>query len=93
MEALLLVALVFVLVLSGITTAAYWLDKRAALKARRRIPETTLHLLSLLGGSPGATFSQQFFRHKRRKRRFMLTHWAIVLMQLATLGWVIWLAN
>ena len=43
-----------------------------------RTPESTLHLLELLGGWPGGLVAQQVFRHKTRKFSYQLTFWCIV---------------
>jgi uncharacterized membrane protein YsdA (DUF1294 family) len=54
------------LIASTITFLAYGFDKSAAMNDRRRTPESTLHLLSLVGGWPGALVAQQMFHHKSR---------------------------
>lgn len=63
----------FVYLISGaVAAAAYAADKWAAEHGRRRVAERTLHLLGLVGGWPGAALARWAFRHKTRKRRFVL---------------------
>jgi uncharacterized membrane protein YsdA (DUF1294 family) len=50
-----------------------------------RIPEATLHVAALLGGSPGAVVGQLLFRHKTRKRSFRIVFIAIVLLQIVVI--------
>ena len=70
------------------TFLAYGWDKRSSIRQRRRTPERTLHLMELCGGWPGAWAGQQVFRHKRRKREFMLVFWATVALHaLLWAGW------
>lgn len=76
------------LVMSVATFAIFAADKRAAVRRRRRVPERTLHALSLLCGWPGALAAMQAVRHKRRKRRFVAVTWTIVAAHLA--GWLWW---
>jgi uncharacterized membrane protein YsdA (DUF1294 family) len=59
----------------------YGYDKRQAIIGGIRIPEVTLHLVALLGGSPGAWLGQELFRHKTRKRGFRLVLAATFLLQ------------
>ena len=72
-------------VASALTYFAYLADKSAALRGRRRTPETTLHAMALLGGWPGAAFAQQHFQHKRSKAAFVETFRAIVAANLILL--------
>jgi uncharacterized membrane protein YsdA (DUF1294 family)/cold shock CspA family protein len=82
------VVLPFIYVLvSGITFIVYGFDKSAAMNSRRRTPESTLHLLSVLGGWPGALVAQQMFRHKSRKLEFQIVFWLTVLLNCGVLGW------
>src|SRR3546814_16638625 len=61
--------------LSFLSYLMYWLDKEAAQGGARRIPESTLHLVDLLGGWPGALIAQQQFRHKTVKASFRFAFW------------------
>ena len=71
-----------VLLVSPVSFGMFWLDKRAAEKSARRVPEKVLHLSSLLGGWPGAVIAQQLLRHKSAKQSFRLTLLAIVLVHM-----------
>jgi uncharacterized membrane protein YsdA (DUF1294 family)/cold shock CspA family protein len=65
-------ALVLYLAMSSITYFFYYFDKSAAQKGEWRTQESTLHLLALFGGWPGALVAQQRLRHKSIKRSFRL---------------------
>lgn len=67
----------------------YWRDKRAAKNNRWRTPESTLHLLSLLGGWPGALVAQRVLRHKSSKRPFRIVFWGTVMLNCAALVWLL----
>ena len=75
------------LLVSCIAFYLYGRDKSAAQKGRWRTPESTLHLVDVLGGWPGALLAQQFFHHKSRKTSFQLVFWLTVLVNCAMLGW------
>jgi uncharacterized membrane protein YsdA (DUF1294 family) len=75
-----LIALLFYyLVWSLVTFIVYGIDKSAAKRNRWRVSEPTLHLLSLLGGWPGALLGQKLFRHKTKKFGFRLIFWITLL--------------
>lgn len=61
-----------------VTYLVYALDKMCARARGWRISETTLHLLSLVGGWPGAFIAQRRLRHKCSKLSFQMTFWSIV---------------
>lgn len=73
------------LAVSVVMCLAYAVDKSAAQKNAQRISENTLHVLSLLGGWPGAMVAQQWLRHKTQKRAFRRVFWMTVLINLAAL--------
>lgn len=64
---------------------AYGVDKSAAQSGRWRTPESTLHLLALIGGWPGALIAQNVFRHKSRKRSFRVAFFCTVAVNCAAL--------
>lgn len=66
-------------VMTLVAFTVYGIDKRRATKEGDRISEKTLHILSLLGGWPGAIIGQKLFRHKTIKRRFRIVFWLTVL--------------
>lgn len=77
------------MVLSLITFGIYARDKALARAGLWRIPERTLHGLSLAGGWPGALLAQRWLRHKSVKRPFRIVYWITVVLNLATfvLAW------
>jgi uncharacterized membrane protein YsdA (DUF1294 family)/cold shock CspA family protein len=64
--------------LSLLTFVVYAVDKPAAQAQGWRTAESTLHLLALVGGWPGALLAQQWLRHKSSKREFRAVFWATV---------------
>jgi uncharacterized membrane protein YsdA (DUF1294 family)/cold shock CspA family protein len=67
----------------------YALDKSAAKKDNWRTPESTLHLLSLIGGWPGAIFAQQTLRHKTKKQPFRSIFWLTVFLNCGVFLWLL----
>jgi uncharacterized membrane protein YsdA (DUF1294 family) len=74
---------------SIITYGCYSRDKTAAQNAGRRTPESTLHLMSLVGGWPGALIAQMLLRHKRRKLSFLVGYWFTVIVNCIALGVIV----
>ncbi len=82
--------LVFVIyvVLSLFTFIVYGLDKSAAKRGAWRTQESTLHLLSLIGGWPGALIAQQKLHHKPKKQSFRFIFWITVLLNCGAFLWM-----
>jgi uncharacterized membrane protein YsdA (DUF1294 family) len=79
--------------LAGINLATFTLyayDKRVAGGQRLRVPETVLHGLAMLGGTPAAVLAQRLLRHKTVKASFRRVGWAIIVLQLALLAGGVW---
>ena len=82
---------VFVIYLAAInliTFCVYGADKRRARKGKWRVPEKTLFLLPLLGGSVGALAGMRVFHHKTKHWYFV---WGIPLILLAQIALAVWL--
>lgn len=77
-------------VVNLLTYALYAQDKRAAKEGGWRVPEGTLLLLALLGGSPAALMASKRLRHKTKKVSFRLRMTLILLLQVfALIGWAL----
>ena len=74
--------------MSLLTFIIYAIDKAAARAQRRRTPESTLHLLALACGWPGALLAQQWLRHKSSKARFRGVFWLTVVANVAAFVWL-----
>ena len=72
-----------------ITYAMYAKDKAAAQSGDWRTPETTLHLLSALGGWVGAMVAQTYLRHKSQKAEFRLVYYLTVIINMAGLLFIL----
>jgi uncharacterized membrane protein YsdA (DUF1294 family)/cold shock CspA family protein len=73
---------------SGITFIIYAIDKSAAMNNHWRTRESTLHLLGMIGGWPGALIAQRMFRHKSKKREFQIIFRITIIINCAILAWL-----
>lgn len=80
----------YLALINAITFAVYGADKRRARKDRWRVPERTLFLLAVLGGSLGALLGMHVFHHKTKHWYFRLFIPLILLLQIAV-PVVLWL--
>lgn len=58
------------------------IDKQRAVKRLWRIPESTLFIIAIIGGSLGSILGMQIFRHKTRHWYFVYGMSAILLLQI-----------
>ena len=58
------------------------IDKRKAIKGAFRIPEATLFIVALIGGSIGSIAGMYTFRHKTRHASFVYGMPAILIVQI-----------
>ena len=82
------VLLVWLAVINLLTFIVYGADKRRARKCKWRVPEKTLFLLPLLGGSIGALLGMRVFHHKTKHWYFVWGIPAILLAQIALAVWI-----
>ncbi len=82
------VLLVWLAAINLVTFAVYGIDKAKAKRGAWRVPEKTLFLLPLLGGSLGALLGMRVFHHKTKHWYFV---WGIPLILLAQLALAVWL--
>ncbi|AIY44173.1 Integral membrane protein [Collimonas arenae] len=75
-------------VASTIAFIAYAIDKAASQSRQWRTRESTLHVLALIGGWPGALLAQGILRHKSKKQKFQLVFWITVLLNFCALVWL-----
>ncbi len=76
------------LAMSLVCFASYALDKSAARSGERRTPESTLLMLGLFGGWPGAVLAQQWLRHKTVKQPFRRMFRFTVAVNLVAFLWL-----
>lgn len=81
----------WLLLANALTLVVYGVDKLAARKAWRRIPESTLLIFGFVGGWPGAIVGQQAFRHKTQKQPFKTRFIISVMLNITVLAALYWL--
>ena len=75
--------LLYLLLINLIGFLAMFLDKQKAKKGKWRIPESTLLLLAVLGGSIGAWLGMRVWRHKTQHKKFKYGIPVIFILQVA----------
>ena len=86
------VLLVWLAVINLLTFIVYGADKRRARKGKWRVPEKTLFLLSILGGSVGALLGMRVWHHKTLHRSFRIGIPLILILQIVLPAglWLYW---
>lgn len=79
----------YLIVLNLLAFLLMGLDKAKARRHRWRIPEKTLFLSAILGGSIGAIAGMQLFRHKTKHASFRIGMPCILILQLALAAYFI----
>ena len=75
----------YFIIMNLIGFAMMVIDKYRAKKRSFRIPEATLFIVAIIGGSIGSIIGMYAFRHKTRHRSFVYGMPFILLVQLALL--------
>ncbi len=84
------VLLIWVLAWTLIAFILMGVDKWKAVHESWRIPEKTLFLSAVLGGSPGALAGMYLFRHKTKHRSFTVGMPLILAAQIALVLFLVW---
>ncbi len=74
--------IIYLLAVNVVSFAAMGIDKQKARKHAWRIPESTLFVLAIIGGSIGSILGMRLFRHKTRHRSFVYGMPAILIVQI-----------
>lgn len=77
--------LIYLTVINIIAFANYGIDKKKAENGEWRIPEKTLILYALAGGSLGALLGMRVFHHKTKKMKFVLVIPTILMIQIVAI--------
>ncbi len=77
--------IIYFVIINIVGFAVMGIDKRKAVKRSFRIPEATLFIVALIGGSIGSILGMQVFRHKTRHWYFVFGMPAILIIQIALL--------
>lgn len=73
--------IIYIMIMNIISFFVMYSDKKRAIKGRWRIPEKTLFLLALLGGSAGGILGMYTFRHKTKHWYFVIGMPVILFLQ------------
>lgn len=85
------ILIIYLIIINIISAVVTIYDKYCAVKKHWRVKESTLLLLSAIGGSVGMYLTMQIIRHKTRHIKFMLGIPVILILQ-AIIIFFIWRA-
>ena len=78
----------YLLAINAVAFIVYGIDKYKAKKAKWRIPEASLLLLAVLGGSIGAWMGMKVWHHKTMHKKFKYGIPAILFLQIAAMAYI-----
>ncbi len=78
-----MVIIYYLLAINAVAFFSYGIDKLKARKGWWRIPEATLLLLAIIGGSIGAWLGMKVWHHKTMHKKFRYGLPLIILLQLS----------
>ena len=82
------ILLIYLVIINLIAFLLMAMDKSRARKHQWRIPEKTLFLSAILGGSIGAIAGMYTFHHKTKHWYFVIGMPAILIVQIALIVWI-----
>ena len=89
-QSLLHIVLIYLAVINMVTFFMYGIDKWKAKKSKWRIPEATLLMMAVVGGSIGAWLGIKVWHHKTLHKKFRFGVPAIIIVQLAIIGYYLY---
>lgn len=75
--------LIFLILMNVVTFFLYGMDKLKAKRSKWRVPEATLLLFAVLGGSVGAWLGMKIWHHKTQHKKFKYGLPLIIVIQIA----------
>ena len=78
--------LYYLIAINIVTFFVYGIDKWKAKQSKWRIPEATLLLLAVIGGSVGAWLGMKTWHHKTMHKKFKYGLPLIILVQIALIA-------
>ena len=84
------IVLIYLVIINVVTFFMYGIDKWRARKSKWRIKETTLLGMAVLGGSIGAWLGMKAWHHKTMHKKFIFGVPAIIIIQLAIIGYFLY---
>ena len=82
------IALVYLIIVNIVGFVMMGIDKKKAIRGAWRIPEASLFLVALIGGSIGSILGMQTFRHKTKHWYFKYGMPAILILQVAVVAFL-----
>lgn len=83
------IIIIYFVIISIIGYVLPAVDKKRAKNGKWRIPEKTLFIVSILGGSAAMLISMKHYRHKTKHKRFMIGIPCIIVLQLAAIAFIL----
>ena len=81
--------IIYIALINIIAFCMMGIDKHKAKKKKYRIPEKSLFLSAILGGSIGAILGMRYFHHKTLHKQFKYGMPGILIIQIAIVAYVI----
>jgi len=81
--------LIYILSINLIGILIMLIDKKKAIKGSWRIPEKSLLIVALLGGSIGTMIGMYWFRHKTKKLRFIIGFPVILITEIVLITYLL----
>ena len=73
---------IYLLIANSVAFMLFGYDKRLARQRKWRVPERTLFLSAIVGGSAGAILGMRVFRHKTKHMQFVIGLPLILIVQI-----------
>ena len=88
-----IIIIIYLAVISLVAIIMTLYDKHAARNRKRRVAESTLILVSVLGGSVAMLLTMRYIRHKTKHATFMVGIPVIIVLQIVAAVFAWWKFN